>query len=396
MESAPRPQEHTSKKSLENYVIAYIGAYMNTVRKERPEHEPVLARNQPSEVEVALLPNNCFVMLFEKASKQVITVTEKDWGDVEAKVMSGPMHFVAVYAHEGATVADAIARGKRDAVRDIRSIEDSDIAKATKELEKILGALTSAFQENKDILKLGEIDLAKLQPIREAILSSGPEVDMLAMLDSLKNYPPPREPVNMEAQEKLMMGEVVRELGDLSDVIRRVEVADQKLATIEESVKKVVTELNHSIDERINKGLAVLLSSTDKKIDKGFAVLADESKKNAYSELPRDLEVRLEQLEKVAAMVEMEHSKPPPLAPAPAPVIELPKDLEMRLNRLEQVVDTVENQILAKPDLSSELVSAIADLKENISRINSRIIKIEEFLVHVTIRQRVMRQQQEK
>jgi hypothetical protein len=330
-------------------------------------------------------------MLFEKAEKQNITVTEKDWGDVEGKVMSGPMHFVAVYAHEGVTVADAIARGKRDAVRDIRSIEDSDIAKAAKELEKILGALSSAFQDNKDILKLGEIDLAKLQPIREAILSSGPEVDMLAMMDSLKNYPLPREPVNFEAQERLMMGDVARELGDLSDVIRRVELADQKLATIEESVKKVVAELNHSIDERINKGLAILLSSTDKKIDKGFAVLADEAKKNAYSELPRDLEVRLEQLEKVASMVEMDRSKP---APAPMPVSELPKDLETRLNRLEQVVDTVENEVLAKPDLSSELVTAIADLKENIARINSRIIKIEEFLVHVTIRQRVMRQQE--
>src|SRR5512137_215120 len=249
MESAPRPPEPVSKKSLENYVMAYVGAYMNTVKKERPEHEPVLARNQPCEVEAVLLPNNCFVMLFEKADKQNIVISEKNWGEIESKVMSGVTHFVAVYAHEGVTVADAIARGKRDAVRDIRAIEDSDIAKATMELERILGSLTSVFQDNKDILKLGEMDLQKLQPIREAIMSSGPEVDMLAMLDSLKNYPLPREEVNIEAQEKLMMGEVVRELGDLSEVIHRVEVADQKLAQIEESTKRVVTELNHSVDE---------------------------------------------------------------------------------------------------------------------------------------------------
>ncbi len=393
MESPSRPPEPVSKKSLENYVMAYLGAYLNTVKKEHPEHEPVLSRNQPCEVETVLLPNNCFVMLFEKSVKQNIVVTEKGWGEIESKVMSGVTHFVAVYAHEGVTVADAISRGKRDAVRDIRSIEDSDIAKATMELEKILGSLTSVFQDNKDILKLGELDMKKLQPIREAIMSSGPEVDMLAMLDSLKNYPLPREEVNIEAQEKLMMGEVVRELGDLSDVIRRVEAADQKLAQIEESTKRVVTELNFSIDERINKGLAAILSSADKKIDKGFLVLANESKKQAYTELPKDLEIRLEHLEKVAAAVEMQQSKPPPPAPA---AIELPKDLEARLNRLEQVVDTVENQLLSKPDLSSELISAIADLKDNIARINSRIIKIEEFLVHVTIRQRVMRQQQEE
>jgi hypothetical protein len=394
MESASRPPEPVSKKSLENYVMAYLGAYLNTVKKEHPEHEPVLARSQPCEVETVLLPNNCFVMLFEKSDKQNIVVIEKNWGEIESKVMSGVSHFVAVYAHEGVTVADAIARGKRDAVRDIRSIEDSDIAKATMELEKILGSLTSVFQDNKDILKLGELDMKKLQPIREAIMSSGPEVDMLAMLDSLKNYPLPRAEVNIEAQEKLMMGEVVRELGDLSDVIRRVEAADQKLAQIEESTRRVVTELNFSIDERINKGLAAILSSADKKIDKGFMVLADESKKQAYTELPKDLEMRLERLEKVSAIVEMQQSKPPPpVAPA---AMELPKDLEVRLNRLEQLVDKAEAHLLATPDLSSELISAVADLADNIARINSRIIKIEEFLVHVTIRQRVMRQQQEE
>lgn len=390
MESASNPPEPISKKSLENFAVAYVGAYMNTVKKERPEHEPVLARNQPCSVEMCLLPNNCFVMLFERAEKQAISVMEKDWGEIEGKVLSGVMHFVAVYAHEGATVADAIARGKRDAVRDMRAIEDSDIAKATKELERILGALSSALQENKDILKLGELDLQKLQPIREAIIASGPEVDMLAMLDSLKNYPAPRESINFEAQDKMMMADMVKELGDLSDVIRRVEAADQKLAGIEESTKKVVSELNNTLDERINKGLAVILSSTDKKIDKGLAVFAETAKKHAYNDLPKDLEVRLEHLEKIANVVEMETSKP-----APPPVkMEMPKDLEERLNRLEQVVDTVENQILNKPDLSSELVAAIADLKENIARINSRIIKIEEFLVHVTIRQRVMKQQE--
>ena len=69
MESAPHLPEPVSKKSLENYAIAYIGAYLNTVKKERPAHEPVLSRNQPCAVEVCLLPNNCFVMLFEKADK---------------------------------------------------------------------------------------------------------------------------------------------------------------------------------------------------------------------------------------------------------------------------------------------------------------------------------------
>jgi hypothetical protein len=83
-------------------------------------------------------------------------------------------------------------------------------------------------------------------------------------------------------------------------------------------------------------------------------------------------------MDKIAAAYEMEKSHPQP------PVeLNLPKDLEIRLNRLEQVVDTVETHFLSKPDVSAELVAAIADLRDNIAKINSRIIKIEEFLVHV-------------
>jgi len=377
-----------TKRNLENYAIAYIGAYMNTIAKERPDHLPVLARCQPASVEVSLLPNNCFVMLFEKSDKQSVSVDEKDWAAIEKRVADGATHFVAVYAHEGVTVADAISRGKRDAVRDIKSVEDSDIAKAVAELERIVGALASTLEENKDALKLGEGELAKLQPIRDALVAAGPKVDMLAIIDALKNYSTVRDSGGIQGEERLLLEDVAKELGDLSDVIQRVEAADQKLASLEESVKKTVSELNRSIDERINKGLAVILSSTDKKIDKGLTVIADNARKNVSTDLPRDLEVRLERLEKVASMYEVEKARPPPPPPAP----QVPPELEARIARIEKVLDEVETEELTKPDLSGELVAAIADLKENIARINSRIIKIEEFLVSVTVRQRVLKQ----
>jgi ribosomal protein S20 len=387
MESTPPKIQPLSKKNLETYAVSYIGAYLNTVQKERPGHLPVLARIQPCEIEISVLPNNCFVILFDKGEKQVVKVSDRDWGDIESRVMSGVTHFVAVYIHEGNTVADAISRGKRDAIRDIRSIEDSDIAKALVELEKILGSLSSILVDNKDVLKLGEFELSKLQPIREAIMTSGPQLDMLAMLDALKNYTPEHQSTGIEMEDKLLLEDMVKELGDLSDVIRRVEAADEKLSTMEESTKKAISELSHTIDERINKGLAVILSSTDKKIDKGLLAVQDAARKEvSISDLPKDLEVRLERLDRIAAAFEMESVKP-----LPPQVINLPNDLELRLNRLEQIVDKVETHFLSKPDVSAELVAAIADLRDNIAKINSRIIKIEEFLVHVTVRQRVVK-----
>jgi len=387
MESSPPKAQPLSKKSLETYAISYIGAYLNTVQKERPGHLPALARIQPCEIEVCILPNNCFVLLFDKGDKQTVTVTEKDWGDIESRVLSGVKHFVAIYLHEGNSVADAISRGKRDAVRDVRAIEDSDIAKAMVELEKILGSLSGILVDNKDVLKLGEFELSKLKPIREAIMTSGPQIDMLAMLDALKNYAPVRESFGIEAEDRMLLEDMTRELGDLSDVIRKVEAADEKLGLLEESTKKAISELGQTIDERINKGLAVILSSTDKKIDKGLLAVQNATRKEvSVSELPKDLEMRLEHIEKMVSAFEMEQVKP-----VPQPVVDLPKDLEMRLNRLEQVVDKVETHFLSKPDVSAELVAAIADLRDNIAKINSRIIKIEEFLVHVTVRQRVVK-----
>ncbi len=174
MEASPPKAVPPSKKNLENYAVSYMGAYLNTVKKERPDHVPALARNQFYEIEVCLLPNNCIALLFERADKQQVQVSERKWDHVESKVMSGVMHMVPIFPHEGVTVAEAIAKGKKDAVRDIRALEESSIGKAVTQLEKILEDMTSVEKGNKALLDASEQELAKLRPIKEAILSSGP------------------------------------------------------------------------------------------------------------------------------------------------------------------------------------------------------------------------------
>ena len=421
MQSPPPKPSTISKKNLENYAVAYMGAYMNTVKKERPDHLPVIARCQPCETAVVVLPNNCFCMLFEKAEREKVAVTDMSWSELESRVMSGVTHLVAVYAHEGVTVADAIARGKKDAVRDIRSIEDSDIAKAVTQLEKILDGLKGVESGNRGTVKLGELELAKLQPVKEALKNAGPEVDMLGVVDALKNYPTAPVAINMDAKEKELLESIIKELGDLSDVIRRVETQDKKLEELEKSLNKVLSELNRTIDERIGKGLAVILSSSDKKIDKGLAALSTAARKDVGTGIPKDLEMRLDKLEKAAQMVAMlaenrqQHADPPKemlerldrleqvlskldsyVATRLDKPMELPKDLEQRLNRLEQVVDKVETQILTKPDVSSELVRAIAELRDSATRIGVRLTKVEEYLIQLQSssaqRQRILKQ----
>jgi len=422
MESSPPIAQIPTKKALENYAVSYIGAYLNTIQKEMPDHQPVLARNQPCGIEICLLPNKCFVMIFEKSDKQTVTVTERSWSDIEGKIMSGALHLVTVYAHEGVTVADAISRGKRDALRDTRSVEDSSLVKSLSQLENILQGMVGIEQGNKEAMKFTGAEAAKLVPVLESIKKVGPEVDMLGMLDALRNYPVHPVSINIDSEEKDVLENVVTELGTLSDVLGRVENQDHRLEELEQAMKKTLSELNRSIDERIGKGLAVILSSSDKKIDKGLAAVLS-AKRGETGELPKDLEIRMDRFEKAAEIAEMLATSPrsfpqadaatarevteklerlekatkllevktEEMAKVPAVAVStLPPDIDKRIARLEQLLDRVENEILNKPDVAAEVVGAVAELRESIFRVNSRLINIEDYLVHMK-RQRTLK-----
>jgi hypothetical protein len=316
---------------------------MSVVEKERPEHVPALARNAPYDIEVSLLPNQCFAMLFERADRQGVIVQERDWNYVESKVMSGVAHIVVVYPHEGPTVADAISKGKKDAIRDIRTLEDSNLAKAVSQMEKILGDLTSIEKGNKSLLKVAELELSRLQPIKDAIKNAGPEVDMLALLDAVKNYPTSPVEVNIDFKEKALLERIAKDLGDLSDVIRRVESQDQKLEEIEQSMTKTLSEFGRTIDERVGKGLAVVLSSSDRKIDKGLSSIQDVvTRTNLESGAIKEIDKRLKAIENIAAA---EHES---------------------------------------KGVSKEAILAIADLRQEVDRVAARTTKIEQFLVQLT------------
>lgn len=387
MESGPPTPLPPPKKTLETYAISYLGAYLNTVKKERPERVPTLARGSQHAVEVCIMPNGCYSFLFRKADAQDVVVKECDWDYVEQKVTAGVDHLVALYAHEGVTVADAIARGKRDAVRDIRSLEDSSISKAITALERILQGMTSVEQSNRAVAELGEKELAKLRPIKEAVQSAGPEVDMLRLIDALRHYPGAQTTPKIEFEAKQLLEGISRDLGDLSDLISRVESQDQKLEELEHALKKALTELKKNIDERIAKGLAVILAASDKKIDKGFAALAGASNKDVMLQLPRELEARLEAIEKDIRAVQMQVGD---LSVRQSQEPAIPEDLEERLGRLDKAVAALAERVElglgqrsegeSSEKLHEELVTAVAKINEDIARINNRIIKIEEFL----------------
>jgi len=352
MQSSTPQNLDYSKKNLENYARAYIGGYLNAVEKERPDHLPLLARSAPHRIDVCVMPNRCLCMLFERSEKEVVVAEDRHWAYVEEKVKSGLAHLVAVYPHEGVTVADAIARGKRDAIRDVKALEDSHITRAVSQLEKTLSELSTMDKDNQGIRKLAEKELVKLQPVRDAMLNAGPEVDMLALLDALKNYPVAPVEIGVDFKEKRLLEDITKDIGDLTDLIARTEAQDRRIADLEESLRKVLVEFNQSVEERISKGLAIILSSSDRKIDKGLAALESPDKKDQRSNAIVDLQARIEKLEEGAK------------APAENP-----------------------------EGVSEELVLAIADVRENIRRLSTRITKVEQYL-STTARTRTLKQQE--
>jgi hypothetical protein len=339
MEDASAKAYPPSKKALENYASAYLGAYMNAIEHEKPEHVPSLARNAPYKVEVCLMPNQSFVMLFQRSGSPTVTVTEKAWGYVEGAVMSGVSHMVTVYAHEGPTVADAISKGKKDAVRDIRSLEDSGVSKAVAQLEKVLGELSSIEHDNKDLTSVAEAQLEKLRPIKEAIAEAGPEIDMLAMLDALRNAPWGQAGAGGGGEDRRLLEDMCRELGDLTDIIRRIESQDQKLEELRQGILKSLSEFNRSLDDKVGKGLAVVLSSSDRKIDKAIT--------------------------EMQAQVAMVRSG------------DTPKELEARLSVIEDSMSDLRD----RPDVAKEVVLAVAEMREDVGRLGQRVTRLEQ---HVT------------
>ncbi len=312
-------------KNLENYAISYLGSYLNTVKTELPEHLPPLARNGPYDIEVCVLPNGCFAMIFTKAENERVQIFERGWEYVETKVGTGPAHFVAVYPHEKSAVADAIARGKKDATRDIRAVQDSDIARSVVQLEKIMDTLKGLEKGNKTTLKAARAELEKMRPIWDAAKKSGPEVDMLAIVDAMKSYPPAPITISVDVKDRELLEKTAAGLGDISDLLRRLEAQDRKLEELEQSMRKVFSEYSRTIDERISKGLEVVLES--------------ETKKRIED---------IEGLKKAAA------------------------ELEPRFARLESVAHPEKDDGVAK-----EVILAVADIRANLDQLSSRVSKLE-------------------
>ena len=369
-ESSPTDSE------LANYARAYIGAYLSAVQGEKPERMPAFAKNHPYAVEVCVMSNSSFCMLFDKAEKSSITVSPQNWDYVNGKVMSGIGYLVTVYPHEGYRLKDAAARGKRDAIRDIRVLGSSDLGDAIIQMERLLGELSDAAKWSKDPLVMAETAMTKLGSIKEGVRRAGPSVDMLQLVDSLKNYQPtPTAAAGPDPEMMKIIAEVATNLEGLSEMVKKVEGQDARLVELENKLRADLEEFKSALDKKMARGLAVILTNADRKIDKAVGVIKPdlegaqaeaEGVDTRVDELSGEIQTMKEQIQKLEILT-IQSTKP-----------QYPQELVDEIASIKNGLSQVQASLstMSKSEDLSGLVSEIETVKEQVEKTQSALMEV--------------------
>lgn len=356
---------------LAEYARAYVRSYLLAVETESPEHVPSFFRNHPYSIEICIMPNSSFCMLFEKSESVSITVSNKDWGYVMGRVMSGINYIATVYSHEGMMPDDASIKGRRDAIRDIRALESSDIADSARQLEKVIAELRDTAQWSKNPVKMAEYAISRLEPIRQAIIGTGPTMDMMATVDAVRRYPPAPVRITLDGEGLELLADVAAKLGDLDNTIKATDDRSSLVVEAESELKAAVDGIKSELDRKMAKGLGVILTTTDRKIEK----IA-----NAFTDLEGDVRSLKETVARIEASGTGAFSPDPRIDEYAEKIEGLKSALEsLRGAPVESPAGT------AEPSMQSQLTGELAGLARGIENLSSQVKRIEDYLLSLSM-----------
>ena len=369
-----QPGKASPPIDLAEYGRAYLRSYVVAVESESPEHVPSFYRNRPYSIEICRMPNSCFCMLFERSDRPSIAVSNNDWGYVMARLMSGVSYVATVYSHEGMTVEDAAARGRRDAIRDICALEASGVVDSAKELEKLIAELKDTTKWSKDPIKTAEYAASRLEAVRQTVLRSGPSIDTMAMIESVKRYPPAAIQITLDQDGMQSLMEVAEGLEGLEEAVQLAKTQESQVEAIEGELRHEIRSFKSELDKKMAKGLGVILTTTDRKVDKAIESCSrqeTEIKKlrEALSTLPSAVMPEAESDSRVDDLVDE---------------IEILKDA---LENLKISIEEVANRPVPEPVESApqvQVVGDVAGLEDRLKNISGRVKRIEDYLISIS------------
>jgi len=287
--------EIPSPQDLVAFAKEYYKSYMEVIEEKKPQVYPKFAQEAPYYIQSLLLPNGCVTMIFAASEELKIEGSEKEWDQVQEIVVKGVDHLAGFFPFECRSLGDWNKRGKRDALRDLRLTEKSDLGRNGAELEGIIENITKMVKANPWLGKSGTEMISTMRSMEGRMKSGFPTVDAIATLQSLKSYVPGSESVTIEFPEKELLEEIsegIKGVVSLEDKIEAVEgriFEVEKTANSPEFAAKMgeVAERVDRLEKQLEK-VSNILTMLNSKVESYFS-------KSAEKERQADLEKKIEE-----------------------------------------------------------------------------------------------------
>lgn len=282
-------------QDLVAFAKEYIRAYMETVEEKKPQSYPKFAQDSPYSTRVYLLPNNCVCMIFNSSKEASFEGGAKDWDEVQDIIVKGVDHFAGFYPFEGRSIGDWHKKGKKDALRDLRMMERSELARVGAELDGVVENISKMVKANPWLGKMGNEMITTLKGMDSRVKGGFPTVDAIASLQSLKAYTPSSESVKIEFPDRELLDRILQGVQEVVSMQGKFEMFETRMFEIEKAAQAPDTpdKLADALDrvDRLEKQLekvSNILTMLNSKVEGYFS-------KTAEKERQADLERRIEE-----------------------------------------------------------------------------------------------------
>ncbi|OGS41835.1 MAG: hypothetical protein A3K67_03105 [Euryarchaeota archaeon RBG_16_62_10] len=287
--------EIPSQQDLAAFAREYLKSYKESVEEKKPPAYPKFAQEAPYSVQSFLLPNGCIAMIFNSSDEQRFEGSVKDWDQVQEIVVKGVDHFAGFFPFEGRSLGDWNKRGKRDALRDLRLMDKSELGKGGAELEGIIENITKMVKANPWLGKSGTEMVTTLRNIETRVKGGFPTVDAIATLQSMKSYTPGAESVNIEFPDKELLEEIAEGLKNVANLESKIDMVENRMFEVEKAAQSPdlagkVSDLGDRV-ERLEKQLekvSNILTMLNSKVESYFS-------KSAEKERQSEIETKIEE-----------------------------------------------------------------------------------------------------
>lgn len=287
--------EIPSAQDLAAFAREYFKAYMEAVDEKKPQTSPKFAQDAPYLIRSFYLPNGCICMIFNSSQELKVESGTKDWDQVQELIVKGVDNFAGFFPFEGRSMGDWNKRGRRDAHRDIRLLEKSQLAKSGAELEATIENVTRMVKANPWLGKSGTEIVSNLRNLESRVKEGFPTVDAIATLQSLKAYTLGAESVTIDFPDKELLESISEGIKNVTGVESKLETIENRMFELEKAASTSddltqVTDMQERV-ERLEKQLekvSNILTMLNSKVESYFS-------KTAERERQADLERRIEE-----------------------------------------------------------------------------------------------------